>query len=604
MSHRQKVPGWATVLALALACAGLAPAANAQTRPWPDTTDGIFVFNDQLDTYAMTEAQFQFAASNYVGCQKIPRDAVRHLRSYNSQFLVLHYRLGQALGYRVADASCNPTGDYLSILVGNDWVQEWPGDSVVQPGWFFQYSGSPRVFYCPDSHYLMELGDSGWREWWSGQVISQMQETEDDGLFADSYSIPNYFGGNNFRPNLPDLDETFELEWANREHDFTDYMRERFAGQYKWIPNVGALVTSRDPSDYSNVDGAMVEMFAYWGADAYFDSSDWALQMNRTLDLTRAGKIVLCQSYPNPYHIPDRLFALGSYLLVKGTHTYINLDIGYECEWFPEYAVALGAPTDPLPTEISSFFYAPSNVYIRHFRHGMVVVNPEPTSTGLDLGGTYNFVIPVGGGIVPSDGTPPGSLSYEPHSSITLAAHGAAILLTQGGGCSLACTASGPTSGEAGQSLAFTGTATPSGCTGSPSFSWSFGDGSAATGASVTHAYAAAGTYGWTLTATVDGETCTQSGSVTITSHTSPPVIGSLTKLGSPFRIKVAGSNLQPGIRVYIGGTEWTQVTYKNGGKILLAGGSSLKAAVPKGQARTFRFVNPDGGEASVTWQW
>jgi hypothetical protein len=41
----------------------------------------------------------------------------------------------------------------------------------------------------------MELDDTGWRAWWSGQLIRQLQDNEDDGVFADSYSIPNYFGG-------------------------------------------------------------------------------------------------------------------------------------------------------------------------------------------------------------------------------------------------------------------------------------------------------------------------------------------------------------------------------------------------------------------------
>jgi len=38
-------------------------------RAFPDTTDGIHVFNDQLATWSMTEAQFQFAATHYAGSQ-------------------------------------------------------------------------------------------------------------------------------------------------------------------------------------------------------------------------------------------------------------------------------------------------------------------------------------------------------------------------------------------------------------------------------------------------------------------------------------------------------------------------------------------------------
>lgn len=43
-------------------------------RSFPDTTNGIFVLNDQLTTWSMSEAQFQFAATHYVGTQKVLRE--------------------------------------------------------------------------------------------------------------------------------------------------------------------------------------------------------------------------------------------------------------------------------------------------------------------------------------------------------------------------------------------------------------------------------------------------------------------------------------------------------------------------------------------------
>jgi hypothetical protein len=77
-----------------------------------------------------------------------------------------------------------------------------------------------------------------------------------------------------------------------------------------------------------------------------------------------------------------------------------------------------------------------------------------------------------------------------------------------------------------------------------------------------------------------------------------------MQKLGNPFRIKAYGSNLQPGIRVFIDGVEWGNVTWKSSSLLILKGGSSLKAAVPKYTTCTFRFLNPDGGEMSGTWGW
>lgn len=399
-------------------------------RPFPDTTNGIFVFNDQLATWDMSEAQFQFAATHYVGTQKVLRDDARHLRQYTPNFLVLHYRLGQALGHSEANASCQPTGNYFSIIDGNAWVREWPGEANVQDQWFFKYDNS-RVFSCSNGHYVMELNNSSWRAWWSTQVISQLLNNEDDGLFADSYSVPNYFGGSDFNPPLPDNDSTFEAAWADREHAFTDYMRSRFAGRWKWLPNIGAWITSRDPSDYSNLDGAMIEGFAEWGGGGYFGPDDWALQQNRILPLIKADKILIGQTYPDETDVNERMFVLGTYLLIKGKYTYLNLDTGLDPEWFPEYTIDLGAPLDPLPNDIAAYLDPTWQVYVRHYAKGPVLVNPTGTARPINLGGTYYRANPSGGGAVPVDGTSPGSISYTAVTLINLGANQAAVVLNQ-----------------------------------------------------------------------------------------------------------------------------------------------------------------------------
>jgi len=82
--------------------------------------------------------------------------------------------------------------------------------------------------------------------------------------------------------------------------------------------------------------------------------------------------------------------------------------------------------------------------------------------------------------------------------------------------CTVMCSATVPFSGQAGTPVSFQASATPSNCTGAPSYSWTFGDGGTDTLQSPSHAYTAAGSYGWTLTVTVDDQTCTRSGTITI----------------------------------------------------------------------------------------
>jgi uncharacterized repeat protein (TIGR01451 family) len=83
-----------------------------------------------------------------------------------------------------------------------------------------------------------------------------------------------------------------------------------------------------------------------------------------------------------------------------------------------------------------------------------------------------------------------------------------------------------------------------------------------------------------------------------------PPNIVSATKLMNPFRIRLRGTNFQPGIQVFIGDdtTPWPDVKYKDTTQITLRRGANLKARFPKGVPVVIRVVNPDGGEDTITF--
>ena len=167
--------------------------------------------------------------------------------------------------------------------------------------------------------------------------------------------------------------------------------------------------------------------------------------------------------------------------------------------------------------------------------------------------------------------------------------------------CSLNSTATVPPRGTSGLAVACLGSGSISGgCAPTIAYDWDFGDGSThSTMQNPSHTYASANTYNWTLRVTAGGGTSTKTGSITIVN---PPVIGLIKKLTPPFKLVVTGSNLQSGLQVFINGIPWTSVVWKNSEKIQLTG--AIKTAVPKGSTKTFRFVNPDGGEASQTWGW
>jgi PKD repeat protein len=113
--------------------------------------------------------------------------------------------------------------------------------------------------------------------------------------------------------------------------------------------------------------------------------------------------------------------------------------------------------------------------------------------------------------------TTPGSYSWTLTVSTdgkTCARAGAIVVAEP---CALACEASAtPAAGVAPLTVAFSATATPSHCAGAVSFLWAFGDGTLSSEQNPGHSYASAGSYGWTLTATAEGKSCTGNGTVTV----------------------------------------------------------------------------------------
>lgn len=170
--------------------------------------------------------------------------------------------------------------------------------------------------------------------------------------------------------------------------------------------------------------------------------------------------------------------------------------------------------------------------------------------------------------------------------------------------CRLTCTASVPGSAQEHTPVTFTGSGgVTGGCSLPVALAWDFGDGGPpATTAAATHSYASSGAFTWTLTVSAGGRTCVQTGSIAVAA-VPPPVVVRIAKTSPPFTLVVTGSNLQRGLRVFINGAEWPGVNWKTVTKVKL-GGAGLKAAVPKGADTSFRVVNPDGGEASLTWRW
>src|SRR5262249_54020416 len=142
--------------------------------------------------------------------------------------------------------------------------------------------------------------------------------------------------------------------------------------------------------------------------DPGLSTVDWKAAMNQTLSLVRKNKIVILQNYlKSPGDLAKRRYLLASYLLAKGSKTYVAY-FATRLDWYPEWELDLGT-AQKTAAKIDELSW--QGVYRRDFAKGLVLVNPGARDVRVDLGGTFKRVLPEGGGRVAEDGTVSGTIA-------------------------------------------------------------------------------------------------------------------------------------------------------------------------------------------------
>ena len=396
-------------------------------RSWPDTRVRIVPFADQLPS-SLSETQRWFAATHFAGTQKMLRPEIRALRVYNTNFLCLHYQLAVGSGP-------------AAFIDGDQWVSDWAFVNA-QTNWFLHNAYAQRAHQTDwnwdlmDIRYTNSTPITGFPAYWISNCLARIRAAEDDGVFADSFTPDAYgFGQSNpTHPWLEDVDLCL-ANWVPNLEQFGRAARLALEGtnSFLFLPNLGGLVTGWLDMDYGLGHGGMIEGFGFWGPGNYFDPADWALQMDRTLALVRSNKVLICQSYPAAGSATERMFATASYLLVKGSATYLNLlsSDAVALEYYPEYTLDLGGARSVVPSGIAALWSPAWGVYRRDYTNGLALVNPGDTQVTIsNLGARYWRVTTSGGGVVGASGNYGGTVSFTAVTNLTLPAFTGSVLMT------------------------------------------------------------------------------------------------------------------------------------------------------------------------------
>jgi hypothetical protein len=395
-------------------------------RSFPDTSATIAILADQLPD--MNTAQTMFSASHYVGTQKQLLPVTQALRTFNPNFLVLHYHLSMwqsapAVNFLVPDVV-----DGGGVTWGNDYPTV-----TMNETWFWHNAQNARVASSVDAKLLMNVSVAGFQAYWGQSLVEQVKAGQYDAVFFDSAS-PALLQGecSGADPRLAGTaarDTTFadlgNTTWIDAWQAWMAALEATLAAQgIPLIPNTSAFVTGWDNTNYGLTAGIFAEGFAGTG----FAESDWEASTNELLALAAADKIMILQNYlTDPSDVATRLYYLGNYLLVKGRRTYLDYFAAGPLEWYPEWTVDLGAPTVAAPANAAALLSG--GVYRRDFANGSVLVNPSSSPVTVTLGGTYHQVVPAGGGAVDASGAEPGTVTMTPVTSITVGPTSAEIVL-------------------------------------------------------------------------------------------------------------------------------------------------------------------------------
>jgi hypothetical protein len=418
-------------IAAALLAVGIGTAAardaraqiGGAARKFPDAGGQILIFTDELPGQP-TDAQWQFIASHYVGTQKELLSWTQHVRQLNPNFLMLHYQL--ALGNGPAQ-----------FIDGNSWTNDFPAVSANE-SWFLHDTQGHRLEQTAWDWFVMNITfannrpQSGYPNYWVTSALKRLRDNQNDGVFADSYTPDALFGQEEPAYSwFNDVNSCLAF-WIPNPNQFGAYCARALHSQpekFYYLPNLGALVTYWDKTNYAVGDGGMIEGFAIPGSTSTYNTGDWQLQIGRALSLSAQGKIVICQSYIDSSNRDERWFVVGSHLLMKGHYSYLNMFQNNSLEWYPEYNVPLGAYLAEPVANLANYWDASWNVYRRDFVNGFVLVNPGTTAVTVNLGGAYHLVAATGGGAVGANGVASGSLSTSVVTSVTIPAHSARVLL-------------------------------------------------------------------------------------------------------------------------------------------------------------------------------
>lgn len=296
---------------------------------------------------------------------RIPATDIASLRALNPNIVVL--------GYRDMIKTQSNLPDFWTTVNANE-------------SWFWHYAdGTTRCTWVYGNYtdYLMDVGNTGWRNYFASYMKQQLTSNGMNGVFVDdvfdNWGV-NDTGQDIYGLNVPAWSTLHSGTYKTACTNFLAYVKAQFGN---------LLVVGNGPNNtvYPNAcDGKFGENFLTmplnWGGNAIDD-------VNALYSLSGAGKYYI--TFGRKGDRDSMMYCLAGFLLgLNGANAFFGngdyWDGSGNRGWYPEMqtAQAIGTPTGT--------YYLSQNVYIRDFTNGKAILNPSSTSLQINVGGGYKYL--------------------------------------------------------------------------------------------------------------------------------------------------------------------------------------------------------------------
>ncbi len=147
------------------------------------------------------------------------------------------------------------------------------------------------------------------------------------------------------------------------------------------------------------IDGLSFEAFSMKASSKFMDRARWVQQLTDLAYTLDQGKFVVAMDYMQVGDMQRRMWSLASYLLVNSNvayHRILGTNTQADLQEYPEDKLPIGEA-------LGAAVERDDGMFERSYTGGIVVANPNPTTTRYTLGeGAWESLILNGGGTYPS----------------------------------------------------------------------------------------------------------------------------------------------------------------------------------------------------------